>query len=205
MLSKWRSMTVLAACFLFVGVVQADALWLQKDGERFKVLAGELRSPSAMPALRDVQPLLAGGKKAVLDSTAEPYAFAASEGDSRFSALRVGSDGVLTYFQARYGRQETKAVNDLELVPTTPGGNTFQLYFKGRPAAASLVNVETASGWRKALTPAKDGTVTLDTPMPGLYVLEISARVNNGNVTLDGKKFEDIRYTATLSFEVPER
>ncbi len=66
-------------------------------------------------------------------------------------------------------------------------------------------NVETASGWRKALTPAKDGTVTLDTPMPGLYVLEISARVNNGSVTLDGKKFEDIRYTATLSFEVLER
>ena len=90
-------------------------------------------------------------------------------------------------------------------MPTTPGGNTFQLYFKGRLATASLVNVETASGWRKALTPAKDGTVTLDTPMPGLYVLEISARVNNGNVTLDGKKFEDIRYTATLSFEVAER
>ena len=85
----------------------ADALWLQKDGERFKVLAGELRSPTAMPALLDVQPLLAGGKKAVLDSTAEPYAFAAGEGDSRFTALRVGSDGVLTYFHARYGRQET--------------------------------------------------------------------------------------------------
>lgn len=27
--------------------------------------------------------------------------------------------------QARYGRQETKAVNDLELVPTTPGGLPF--------------------------------------------------------------------------------
>lgn len=196
---------ICAAFTLFAGACRADALWLEKDGERFKVLAGELRSQSAMPTLRDVQPLLAGGKKAALDSTAEPYAFAAGEGDSRFSALRVGSDGVLTYFQARYGRQETKAVNDLELVPSTPGGNTFQLYFKGRPAAASLVNVETASGWRKALTPAKDGTVTLDTPMPGLYVLEISARVNNGNVTLDGKKFEDVRYTATLSFEVPGR
>lgn len=184
---------------------QADALWLQKDGERFKVLAGELHSPTAMPALRDAQPLLAGGKKAVLDSAPDHYAFSAGAGDSRFTALRVGSDGVLTYFQARHGRQETKAVNDLELVPTKAGGNTFQLYFKGRPAAASLVNVETASGWRKSLTPAKDGTVTLDTPMPGLYVLEISARVNNGNVTLEGKKFEDIRYTATLSFEVPER
>lgn len=200
------SMSLIFAAFtLFAGTCRADALWLQKDGERFKVLAGELRAPTAMPTLRDAQPLLAGGKKAVLDSAPDHYAFAAGEGDSRFTALRVGSDGVLTYFQARYGRQETKAVNDLELVPTKAGGNTFQLYFKGRPAAASLVNVETASGWRKSLTPAKDGTVTLDTPIPGLYVLEISARVNNGNVTLEGKKFEDIRYTATLSFEVPER
>ncbi|THF62609.1 DUF4198 domain-containing protein [Pseudothauera rhizosphaerae] len=181
---------------------QADALWLQKDGERFKVLAGELRSPTAMPTLRDAQPLLAGGKKAELDSAPDHYVFAAGEGDSRFTALRIGSDGVLTYFQARYGRQETKAVNDLELVPTTSGGNTFQLYFKGRPAAASLVNVETASGWRKALTPAKGGTVTLDTPMPGLYLLEVSARVNNASVTIEGRKYEDVRYTATLSFEV---
>ena len=113
-----------------------------------------------MPALRDAQSILAGVKNAPLDSAPNHYAFAAAEGDSRFTALRVGSDGVLTYFQARYGRQETKAVNDLELAPTTSGGNTFQLYFKGRPAATSWVNVETASGWRKALASAQDGTLT---------------------------------------------
>ena len=38
--------------------------------------------------------------------------------------------------------------------------------------------------------------------MPGLYVLEVSAKVNNASVTIDGKKYEDVRYTATLSFEV---
>lgn len=65
---KCRSMTVWAACFFFTGVVQADTLWLKKDGERFKVLAGELGSPTAMPALRDAQPLLAGGKKFLVSS-----------------------------------------------------------------------------------------------------------------------------------------
>jgi hypothetical protein len=52
------------------------------------------------------------------------------------------------------------------------------------------------------LKPAKDGTVSLATPFPGLYVLEVTARVN-GAVTVDGKKYDEVRHTATLSFEVP--
>jgi hypothetical protein len=39
---------------------------------------------------------------------------------------------------------------------------------------------------------------------PGLYVLEVNAQVNNGNVTLDSKTYKDVRYTATLSFEILE-
>jgi hypothetical protein len=87
-------------------------------------------------------------------------------------------------------------------VPTEPNGNRFQLFFKGRPVAASQVNVETSEGWRRVLTPAQDGSVGFTPWMPGLYVLEVTARVNNGSVTLDGKKYEDVRHTATLSFEV---
>ena len=68
--------------------------------------------------------------------------------------------------------------------------------------AASQVNVETSEGWRRVLTPAKDGTVSFVPSFPGLYVLEVSARVNNGSVTLDGRKYTDVRHTATLSFEV---
>lgn len=46
-----------------------------------------------------------------------------------------------------------------------------------------------------------DGTITLATPFPAIYVLEVSAKVN-GAATIDGKKYEDVRHTATLSFEV---
>jgi len=65
--------------------------------------------------------------------------------DLRFTATGF-DDGVLTYYQARYGRQGIQALNDLELVPTYPDGNTFRLMFKGRPVAASQVNVETGGG-----------------------------------------------------------
>lgn len=184
---------------------QADLLWLQPDGAAMKVLAGELHAPTALSALRDAKALLPGGKTAHTVTAPDQYRFTATKGDSRFTALRVGDDGVLTYFQARYGLQETTALNDLELVPTKPGATTFQLFFKGQPANAVQVLVDTAAGWRKSLKPDKNGLITLDTPIPGLYVLQISARLNNGSVLIDDKKYEDIRYTATLSFEVDQR
>jgi hypothetical protein len=30
----------------------------------------------------------------------------------------------------------------------------------------------------------------------------VTARVDNGSVTLDGKKYDDVRHSTTLSFEV---
>lgn len=200
-----RHFVACAASLLLAGTAHADYLWLQPDGGRAKVLAGELAKPLAqLPRLAEAKAVLPEGKTLPVDVAADHYAFQpAATGDQRFTAVRAGADGVLTYFQARFGRAETKAVNDLELVPTEPGGNRYQLVFKGRPVAASQVNVETSEGWRRVLSPDKDGTVGFTPWFPGLYVLEVTARVNNGSVTLDGKKYEDVRHTATLSFDVP--
>lgn len=179
----------------------ADYLWLQTEGTHAKVYAGELRKPQdKLPALTETKVVLSNGRATtVADSQ---FSIAESKGDLRYSATRAGADGVLTYFQARHGREDVKAVNNLELVPTTANGNTFQLIFKGRPLAASQVNVETSEGWYRTLTPSSDGTVSFTPSFPGLYVLEVTARVDNGSVTLDGKKYSDVRHTATLSFEV---
>lgn len=203
---KFRTAARLAAwtaSLLLAGTAQADYLWLQAEGGRAKVYAGELAKPLArLPVLSEAKAVAPEGKTPAVETAPDHYAFQADgPGDQRFTAVRAG-DGVLTYLQARYGRSEAKAVNDLELVPTEPGGNRFQLFFKGRPVAASQVNVETSEGWRRVLTPAPDGTVGFTPWMPGLYVLEVTARVNNGSATLDGKKYEDVRHTATLSFEV---
>ncbi len=199
---RLRSLS-LAALLLLGGAAHADYLWLQRDAQGAKVYAGELRQPAkALPALTDPKPVLPEGKTLPFDKAADHYGFAPAAGDARFTAAR-GDDGVLTYHQARFGRSETKSVNDLELVPTEPNGNTFRLFFKGRPVPAGQVNVDTSEGWRRTLTPAKDGTVSFTPSFPGLYVLEVTARVDNGSVTLDGKKYDDVRHTATLSFEIP--
>lgn len=204
LLSLSRRLAPTLALLALAQNAAADYLWLQRDGAQARVFAGELHKPLAqLPALKDAKPVAPRGQAPLVQAAANHFAFTPAEsGDLRFTATRAEADGVLTYFQAKAGRAETQAVNDLELVPTEAGGNTFQLMFKGRPVAASQVNVETSEGWRRVLAPAKDGTVGFVPAFPGLYVLEVSARVNNGSVTLDGKKYNDVRHTATLSFEV---
>jgi hypothetical protein len=188
-----------AAC-----AARADYLWLQRASDGAQAYAGELARPSAaLPALQAPRAYLADGKDLALQAKADHVEIPAAPQaqDLRLAASRVSDQGVLTYYQARWGRADTKAVNDLELVPTESGGNTFKLMWKGTTVSATQVNVETSAGWRRTLAPAKDGTVRLDTPFPGLYVLEVTARVN-GSATVDGKKYDDVRHTATLSFEV---
>lgn len=200
-----QRLAALACLWLAVSMpARADYLWLQSGDGQVRVYAGELGKPLApWPTLVDARAVSPDGAVVPLQNSADHRAFAPASGsDSRFTATRAGADGVLTYYQARWGRTETQAVNDLELVPTEPNGNTFRLVFKGRPVAASQVNVDTSEGWRRTLTPAKDGTVSFNPAFPGLYVLEVTARVNNGSVTLNGQKYDDVRHTATLSFEV---
>lgn len=200
----------MALCLLISGLwcpaqAQAEYLWVQPDGAEVRAYVGELHKPlDKLPALLEPKAMQADGKSLPIQTAINHIAVTRPISDLRFSATGL-DDGVLTYYQARYGRQDIQARNDLELVPTHPDGNTFRLMFKGRPVAASQVNIETGEGWRRSLTPSKDGTVSFMPSFPGLYVLEVSARVNDAVVTVGGKKYNDVRYTATLSFTVPQQ
>ena len=197
-----------ATAMAWSAAARADYIWMQRDGNGAHAYIGELERPLT-PAAGGLTTLrayladgMANGKDLPLAVQDRDYAITApASGDIRVLASRVSADGVLHYYQARYGRTETKPVNDLELVPTTANGNTFKLIWKGNVVPASQVNVVTSAGWRRTLKPAADGAVTLATPFPGLYVLEITARLN-GSVTVDGKQYENVHHTATLSFEV---
>lgn len=183
---------------------RADYVWLQRDSGGVHAYVGELERPLTPVAstLATPRAYLADGKDLPLTVQERDYAIAApATGDVRLLASRVSPDGVLHYYQARYGRAETKPVNDLELVPSTANGNTFKLIWKGNVVPASQVNVVTSAGWRRTLKPGADGAVTLATPFAGVYVLEITAKLN-GTVTVDGKQYDNVRHTATLSFEV---
>lgn len=190
--------------FLTSAAAHADYVWLERDtAGAAHAYIGEFEAEKGSPAsISAARAFMADGKDLPLSAEAERLNIAApANGDLRLAATRIGEKGVLNYFQAKNGRSETKAVNDLELVPTETNGNTFKLVWKGNTVAASQVNVETSEGWHRVLKPAKDGTVTLNPVFPARYLLEVTARVN-GTVTLDGKKYDDVRHTATLTFEV---
>ncbi|MGJ7565331.1 hypothetical protein ACSFBM_15870 [Variovorax sp. GB1R11] len=204
---RLRSLFLAAACLVTAGAAQADYLWLSRDGANGVARVGQLdKTAQPLASVAAPRAFLADGKSLPLTAEADRAVISGAAGaDLRAVASRAGSEGdkaTLTQFQARWGRAETQAVNDLELVPTEPGGNTFKLVWKGNAVPATQVNVDTSEGWRRVLKPAKDGTVSLTTPFSGLYVLEVTARVN-GAVTVDGKKYDEVRHTATLSFEVP--
>ncbi len=206
-----RAVALTAGCLTLLAPVaaQADALWLQPHADGAQALAGTVAHPApSLPPLQavravqgDAQPLQASVQTASIQVQRPLGRGGAATPDLRLQARHVDPQGVLTYYQAKLGRQDTKAQSDLELVPTTPGGNTFKLVWKGQTVAATRVNVDTSAGWSRTLTPAADGTVQLEAPFAGLYVLEVSARIN-GSAMVDGTKYEDVRHTATLSFEV---
>lgn len=192
------------AGLLLSGAARADYMWFDDRANTLKVQAGQFDQPRTTVAdFKSVKAVSADGKPLAVESHDSSFTVRnVKSGDVRLTSTQDAGNGVLVYHQARYGRNDTKAVNDFELVPTTPNGNTFQLMWKGKPVAAAQVNVATSQGWRRVMSSAEDGTIPFDTPFTGLYVLEVTARVNNGSVTVDGKQYNDVRQTATLSFEV---
>lgn len=194
---------VLALAMLAAASARADYAWIEAEGPTARVQVGELGAPRET-RLVEARAVAASGAKLALPAEGTRWEIpAAPAGDLRFSARTVDGAGTLEYLHARGGRHDTRAVNDLELAPTRPGGSTFRLYWKGEPVRASLVRVSTLAGWHKTLRPAEDGSVSLDTPFPGLYVLVVSARMDGG-AEVDGKRYAEVRHTASLSFKVEE-
>lgn len=179
----------------------AEYFWIDTDVDGKRIQFGELAKPQNTPlTVHGALATAADGKTVALNAVDGSYKAAQTGGDLRFTASHA-NDKALVIYHARFGRQDTKASSDLELVPTTPGGNSFRLFWKGNAVSASQVNVVTSEGWLQVLRPAVDGTVSFNPSFPALYVLEVSAKVN-GTVTVDGRKYEDVRHTATLSFRV---
>ena len=203
-----RLLALFLVCAVWATPASADYVWLERSGDGLQARQGKLlpsQGGKTAPAGTLAQPraVLASGQVLEIERQGEGWTIRPTPApDVRFSAVEPAAQGVLILHQARFGRNETRAVNDLEFVPLEPGGNTYKLVWKGATVAASEVSVEHAEGWRRSLVPAKDGTVGFTPWMPGLYVLHVSARVNESEVMYEGRKYNDVRHTATLSFEV---
>ncbi|WP_175154213.1 hypothetical protein [Phytopseudomonas flavescens] len=201
----------MASLFLLLGTalalpaVHAEYLWVERGpAPQAKAYLSGFQPSERLSLGKLLQPSVrqADGKIAALRASGDAYPLTDSgQGDLRVSAKLPEGDKLVIY-EAKAGRHETKAVNDLELVPTTSGGNAFKLYWKGSVVSASQVNVYTSEQWTRTLKPDADGVVSFDPSFPARYVLEVVAQVN-GAATVDGKRYDSVVHVATLSFEVP--
>jgi hypothetical protein len=199
----FRSCITLVGLCLAASQAFAAYVWLEKEASGgIKASYGELNGRRLPVAGLTGARAFADGRDLGLTMAGDTISIATplSSRDLRFTARTVGDKGV-QYYHARFGRSETKAGDDLELVPTEANGNAFKLYWKGNVVSASQVNVMTADGWTRVLKSEPDGSMKLPTSVPGLYVLSVETQTT-GAVTIDGKQYDSVRRTATLSFTV---
>ena len=104
-----------------------------------------------------------------------------------------------TIYYAKAGRGETAAKLDLELVPTTPNGNTLVVVFLGAPLPKAEVTIVGPSKWQKPLTSDAKGQITVPTPWAGRYVLEVT-HFDEKDGGSGAEKFNRTRHISSLSF-----
>lgn len=105
-------------------------------------------------------------------------------------------------FHARAGRQETKAVLDLEIVPVTADGDRFTVIHKGAPLPGATVNIINPDRWSKSFKADGQGVVAVPVEAAGRYILAVSHSVD-GPATLGGQTVAKVHHVSTLTFTKP--
>jgi hypothetical protein len=202
--------TLTLAALLLCAPARAHYIWLERDGDSARAYFGEYAEN-----LREK----AGG---ALDNIKSPQAFHADpatplglqRGVDHFAIAKPGAgdlrlieEGMApredkrnggrtkSMYYAKEGRNEIRAVQDLELVPATSGGNSFVVLLRGAPLPKAEVKVYAPSLWEKSPRSDEQGRVTIETPWIGRYVLEV---VHFEPRT--GEGYDRLRHVATVSF-----
>ncbi len=193
---------------------QAHYIWLERNGAEVQAFFGEwegdLREVSG-GTLDRITGLKAferdRAKPLTVTKEANHFAIKGSaKGDVRALEDRAPAEDkanggkTKTTFQAKEGRSDTKPVFDLELVPVSPGANTFVLMLRGSPLAKSEINVFGPPKWGKEFTTDEQGKVTVPLHWVGRYVFEVIHLEQSPGGTGDGA-YDRIRHVATLSFK----
>lgn len=211
-----KTMAIFLTGALLPGALFAHAVWVEKEKGVAKAYFGEWDEDKREVAGK-VLDFIKGPKaflgpdKTPLVLTKETNHFAipvSGPGDIRVieDSLKVAaskSTGVRTkgVYIAKYGRTETKAVADLELVPASANGNTFTLFLNGAPLPKAEVEVFGPPRWQKTFTTDEQGKVTIETPWAGPYMMEVVHLLKaRGGAGEDA--YDQTRFVSTVFFEV---
>ncbi len=192
------------------GAAQAHFVWLERSGDGaanayFGEWADDEREKfDGLLSKVLVNPVVTSADGKTVKSSGhgvDSVAFATSgKGDVRLLQPHLYGD-TLVMFGAKAGRQDTKASLDLELVPSAADADTFVVQFQGKPLGKTEVTVFGPPKWQKNFYSDEAGRITIKTPWPGQYVMEV-AHAENKAGEADGKPYAKIRHVSTLTFNV---
>lgn len=100
---------------------------------------------------------------------------------------------------ARAGREDTKALMDLDMVPVSPNSNTFVVYYQGEPLPYAEFELFGPPKWLKEYETDENGKVTIETPWQGQYIVELKHVIDEGGVEA-GVEYDYKRYVYSLTF-----
>ncbi|WHO38471.1 DUF4198 domain-containing protein [Sphingobium sp. AP49] len=206
---KKQFFAMLALCGLS-SLAQAHEVWVERDASGpARIYLGEPADP--MPAGGDPEfeklktPRLVPASQAPQIRKAGYIEVAAPAGDVRVIDDSVfepwgeegKKEGVVYY--ARAGRNETKALMPLEIVPTATSADSFSLVRDGKPLAGIKVTAISPDKWSKSFLTDAQGRVTLPIREKGRYILT-ATQEQKGDLSLRGAKVATLYHIATLTF-----
>ena len=193
---------------------QAHYIWIEPVGEEAHLCFGEyenaLREKSggrldaiAMPEVKDASRVaVATERKAdhlVLKAKAgQPLV--AQEVSMKVKDLRKHNIGIVKpMYYARFAVSESEGASNLALDIQPVGAGKVRVSLHGKPLAKAKLNIFAPNQWLREYETDDKGEVVLDTPWPGLYVVEV-AYVEPVKGEYQGDSYEGIRHVGTLSF-----
>lgn len=117
-----------------------------------------------------------------------------------WTASDIGVVKPMFYARGMVGERLTAAqpAMTLDIIPDPKEPHRLRVFFHNDPLAKAKVMVHAPNEWSKELETDADGGVTIATPWPGRYVVEVIHRERKPG-EFQGKSFEAIRHRATFS------
>jgi hypothetical protein len=124
----------------------------------------------------------------------------AQEASMKVKDLRKNNIGIVKpMYYTRFAASETEGASSLALDIQPAGKGKVRVNLHGKPLAKAKLTVFAPNQWLREYETDEKGEAAIDTPWPGLYVVEV-AHVESVKGEYQGDAYEGVRHVGTLSF-----
>lgn len=138
----------------------------------------------------------------VISTSSRVRGFLTQKLDSEVKDWRKSGIGIVKpMFYARAwipGTELPKPELKLDITPADPSGKSIRVSFNGQSLNHAKVNVHAPNLWSRELETDNEGLLTIPTPWPGSYVIEV-IHLEKVPGSYQDVSYEDVRHRATLT------